>query len=158
MVSISTLLHTSFSQNMNIFRGDQSIWSRISICYYSVRIQWNVKPIFAPKSLMAFVKSMNLCFIWDKNQCKITSCHFSCKFKYPFNPSQNFWVISARSQSMRLILGQKPVKSRLGCSVWPKSWSLSRYFLGYDDIAWSCLLPETTPPQIWINPYFFLFF
>ena len=24
----------------------------------------------------------------------------------------------------------------LGCSVWPKSWSLSKYFLGYDDIAW----------------------
>ena len=74
-------------------------------------------------------------FIWNKNQCWITSHHFTYKFKYPINPSRNFWVLLGRSQSMGSILGQRPVKSRLGCSVWPKSWSLSRYFLGYDDIA-----------------------
>ena len=118
-----------------IQRGSEYLVKNINLLLLCVN-PMNCKTNFSPKSLMAFVKSTNLCFIWDKNQCKITSCHFSCKFKYPFNPSRNFWVISGRSQSMGLILGQKLVKSRLGCSVWPKSWSLSKYFLGYDDIAW----------------------
>ena len=116
-----------------IQRGSEYL-SRITICYYSVRIQWIVKPNLPQNLWWRLWNQQNFCFIWNKNQCQITSCHFSWKFKYPFDPSLNFWVISDRSQSMGLILGQKLVKSRLGCSVWPKSSSLSKYFLGYGHI------------------------
>ena len=64
MASISTLPHTSFLQNMNIFKGDQSIWSRISICYYSVQIQWIVKPIF-PQNLWWHLWSQWICVSFE---------------------------------------------------------------------------------------------
>ena len=98
----------------------------------SVQIQWIVKLIF-PQNLFWHLWSQRICVSF---KIKINVRSLLVTSVANLNIPSNFWVISGRSQTMGLILGQKSVESRFGCSVWPKSWSLSKYFLGYDDIAW----------------------